>query len=103
MDKQPPTTKEVFDQLGTNRPFAEGRGRLDPYTAEELVQHEQDVIRATAEEAARWAANTVLLAQQKRQAIPLPYLVTKQRKLGAHRYASHAFGTAGLSVTFLAD
>jgi hypothetical protein len=68
MNKQLPTTKEVFDQLGTNRPFVEGRGRLDPYTAEELIQHEQDTIRATAEEAARWAANTVLLAERKRQA-----------------------------------
>jgi len=67
MNKQPPTTKEIIDQLAANRPFTDVRGRLDPYTPEELAQHEQDKVRASAEEAARWAANSLYLAHQKRQ------------------------------------
>ena len=40
-------------------------GRLRPYTEVEAARVQADKLRAQKEEAARWAANTVLLAQDQ--------------------------------------
>jgi hypothetical protein len=70
MNKQPPTTEQLFNQtrINPNHEFSGGREVLAPYTPEEIAQHELDWAKATEQEVARRAATTRYLAEKKAQA-----------------------------------